>query len=235
MTTFSEPRFLVAGDSALVVEFGDEISERVNRRVIALADALDGAGPPGLRESVPTYRSLLVHYDPLCISYEEMVDYVSDAVRTRDARAPIERRSVQIPVAYGGEFGPDLDFVADYHTLSVSDVVRLHCGATYPVCMLGFSPGFAYLGGLPQAIATPRLDTPRTRVSAGSVGIAGYQTGIYPIATPGGWRIIGRTPVELFNAQDDPPVMLRPGDSVRFVPIPEERYWTELERRSDGA
>ena len=225
MTVYGRPRFLLAGDSALVVEFGDEISQEVNRKVLALAAALENSSLPGLGELVPTYRSLLINYDPLSLSCGEVRVLASQVLQGCEEKPQLALRVVEIPVVYGGEFGPDIGFVAEHSGLSVAEVVSLHSGVTYTVYMLGFSPGFAYLGGMPKAIATPRLETPRTLVPAGSVGIAGEQTGIYPIATPGGWRLIGRTTLELFDPERDPPTLMRAGDQVRFVPRgKEERH-----------
>ncbi len=221
---YPEPRFLLAGDSALVVEFGDEIGQEVNRRVHALAYALEKNPLPGLGEAIPTYRSLLVHYDPLRLSCDRVQAHLANLVQKGEEIPLPESRLVEVPVVYGGEFGPDIGFVAEYHGLSVEEVIALHSGATYTVYMLGFTPGFAYLGGLPRALATPRLPTPRQLVPAGAVGIAGEQTGIYPLATPGGWRLIGRTPLQMFDLNRDPPTLLRPGDRVRFVPISAKEY-----------
>lgn len=224
MTFHSEPRFLLAGDSALAIEFGDEISEEVNRRVHTLAYAMEKNPLPGLGEAVPTYRSLLIHYDPLRLSCQEVKAFVSNVLqKCKEVLLP-EPRVVEVPVVYGREFGPDIEFVAEHNGLSVEEVIRLHSGVTYTVYMLGFTPGFTYLGGLPEALATPRLPTPRKLVPAGAVGIAGTQTGVYPITTPGGWRLIGRTPLKLFEPTRDPPVLLRPGDKLRFVPISEEEF-----------
>jgi KipI family sensor histidine kinase inhibitor len=222
----SSPRFLLAGDAALVIEFGQAlgtsaIDPAINRRVHALAHALAEHPQPGLGEAVPTYRSLLLHYDPLQLSHAQVVALVSEALQAREKVPPPEPRLIEIPTIYGGEHGPDIAFVAEHSGLTVEDVVRLHAEATYTVYMLGFTPGFPYLGGLPDALATPRLGTPRKRVPAGSVGIAGAQTGIYPLATPGGWRLIGWTPVVLFDPSRTPPALLQPGDRVRFVPIEE--------------
>jgi len=229
----SEPRFLLAGDAALVVELGNKIDEEINRRVRSLAAALEENPVPGLAEVVPTYRSLLVHYDPLRLSHRDLVDLIRPILEKGEEYPLPEPRIVEIPTLYGGEFGPDLPFVAEHNGLSIDEVVRFHSGTVYPVYMLGFSPGFAYLGGLPEEIATPRLPTPRTLVPAGSVALAGRQTGVYPIATPGGWRLIGRTPLQLFDPQRDPPTLLRAGDRVRFVPISEEEYWARLEREEE--
>jgi KipI family sensor histidine kinase inhibitor len=218
----SKPRFLLAGDAALVVEFGDKIDPAINRRVHTLAHTLAEQPLPGLGEAVPSYRSLLVHYDPLQLAHAEVESFVTEALqRCEDATLP-EPRLVEIPTVYGGERGPDIGFVAEYNGLTVEEVIRLHSEATYTVYMLGFTPGFPYLGGLPDALVTPRLGTPRQRVSAGSVGIASAQTGIYPLATPGGWRLIGWTPVALFDPARTPPALLQPGDQVRFVPIAAE-------------
>jgi len=229
----SEPRFLLAGDAALVVEFGNKIDEEINRRVRSLAAALEENPAPGQAEVVPTYRSLLVHYDPLRLSHRDLVDLIR-AVLEKGEEYPLpEPRMVEIPTLYDVEFGPDLPFVAEHNGLSMDEVIRIHAGTVYPVYMLGFSPGYAYLGGLPEEIATPRLPTPRTLVPAGSVALAGQQTGVYPIATPGGWRLIGRTPLKLFDPQRDPPTLLRAGDRVRFVPISKEEYWARLEREEE--
>ena len=216
---YGEPRLLLAGDSALVVEFGNEISREVNRKVHALADALGKNPLPGVGESVPTYRSLLVNYDPLRLSCDEVRALVSEVFQRCEESPSFEPRVIEIPVVYGGEFGPDIEFVAEHNGLSVEEVIGLHADATYTVYMLGFTPGFAYLGGMPAVIAAPRLETPRTLVPDGSVGIAGEQTGIYPIASPGGWRLIGRTPLKLFDPERDPPTLLKAGDTVRFVPM----------------
>ena len=213
------PRILPVGDAALVVEFGDAIHPDIHRQVLALDHALATDPFPGLRETVPTYRSLLVYYDPRQLSWDEARRQVADALaRSTDIPMP-EPREVEIPVVYGGEFGPDIGFVAAHTGLSEEEVVRLHTSVTYTVYMLGFAPGFVYLGGLPEALATPRLPTPRPSVPAGSVGIAGLQTGIYGLSTPGGWRLIGRTPLTMLDLNRQPPTLLQPGDRVRFVRI----------------
>jgi KipI family sensor histidine kinase inhibitor len=230
-----EPRFLLAGDAALVVEFGDEISLEVNRRVHSLAHALEQHACLGLGEAVPSYRSLLVHYDPLLLSCAEVEALVSGVLQRCEDAPPPEPRMIEVPTAYGGEFGPDIGFVAGHNGLSVEEAIRLHAGATYTVYMLGFTPGFAYLGGLPEALVTPRLPTPRTAVPPGSVGIAGSQTGLYALATPGGWRLVGRTPLTLFDPGHTPPSLFSPGDQVRFVPIPGEAFYTWAEGAANGA
>jgi len=221
---YDPPRLLPVGDAALAVQFGSRIDPAINVQVHALARALAEHPQVGLGEAVPAYCSLLLHYDPLVLSFSTVVALVQEAMAQTRSRPSPEPRVVEIPTCYGGEFGPDLAGVARHNGLSEEAVVELHSSRPYPVYMLGFSPGFAYLGGLPPAIAAPRLATPRIRVPAGSVGIAGAQTGIYPLATPGGWQLIGRTPLRLFDPERDPPARLHPGDRVRFVPVSSDRF-----------
>jgi inhibitor of KinA len=218
------PRLLTAGDSALVVEYGDGIDARTNARVRLLQRALQDGGHPGIVETVPTYRSLIVHYDPLAMSREALEAVIAAESGLLPDTVSEAFRTVEIPVWYGGEAGPDLGSVAAAAGLDEQAVVDLHAEGDYVVFMLGFMPGFPYLGGLPARLATPRLPTPRTLVPAGSVGIAGAQTGIYPTESPGGWRLVGRTPVSLFDARLSPPALLGPGDHVRFVPVGRSEY-----------
>ena len=218
------PRLLLAGDSAIVVEYGDGIDARINARVRLLQRALGALPHPGIVETVPTYRSLMVHYDPVLLSPEAVEDLITAASGLVPEEISETVRTVEIPVRYGGDAGPDLAGVAAFAGLAEQAVVALHASAEYVVFMLGFMPGFPYLGGLPQRIATPRLATPRTVVPAGSVGIAGEQTGIYPTESPGGWRLIGRTPVALFDSRASPPTLLEAGDHVRFVPVTQADY-----------
>jgi KipI family sensor histidine kinase inhibitor len=212
-------RLLPAGEAALVVEFGDAIDPAINDRVAALAAALATAPLRGLGEAVQTYRSLLIHYDPLVVSAEHLCQHVTRLATGDGAALQRQTRTLEVPTAYVGEHGPDLSSVAALTGLSERDVIRLHSETLYTVYMVGFLPGFPYLGLLPEALTTPRLETPRTAVPAGAVAIAGRQTGIYPLQSPGGWRIIGHTPLLLFDPERDPPAWLAPGDQVRFVPI----------------
>ena len=212
------PRVLAVGETAFTVEFGQTISAILNRRVHALDAALQADPPPGLRETVPTYRSLLVVYDPVAVDGAEMAAYLRRVARTvPDSPAAGQGRLVEIPVRYGGEDGPDLEAVAEHCGLTPNEVVRRHTGGAYTVAMLGFAPGFAYLLGLPPSLTMPRLATPRLQVPAGSVGIAGAQTGLYALSTPGGWRLIGRTSLTLFDPDRQPPFTLQAGDRIRFV------------------
>ncbi|NLY36099.1 MAG: 5-oxoprolinase subunit PxpB, partial [Tissierellia bacterium] len=175
-------------------------------------------------EFLPTYRSLLIHYDPLKLSYDELLKELQNLVSLVDKEDRKEFRILEIPVLYGGANGPDIDFVASHNGISQKGVIQIHCSRDYLVYMLGFTPGFAYLGGMNEKIATPRLELPRINIPAGSVGIAGSQTGIYPMASPGGWQIIGRTPIKLYDPLATPPVLLRAGDYVRFIPITKEEF-----------
>jgi len=222
---YTSARYLPFGDSALLIEFGDVINSEINRKVIALNEAITKAEIQGIEELVPTYRSLLVRYDALKISYEQLVFRIKN-IETKLNSISIEKvgRKITIPTVYGGEYGPDLSYVAQYHRLTEEQVIELHSGREYRVYMLGFVAGFPYLGEVADEILTPRLETPRLKVPAGSVGIAERQTGIYPCEAPGGWRIIGRTPLRLFNPLQQPPALLKPGDTVKFEPISEEKF-----------
>jgi len=214
------PRFQPAGEAGLLVTLGDLIDPLLNRRVHALAQSLLTTGLDGVGEAVPGYATLLIHYDPLVWAYPALCERVAALLESSAARLhDWHPRQVEIPVVYGGAFGPDLESVAQTHNLAPAEVVARHSAPVYSVYLIGFMPGFPYLGGLDPALATPRLETPRSRVPAGSVGIAGAQTGIYPLESPGGWRLIGRTPLPLVDWQREPPFLLAPGDFVRFVPV----------------
>lgn len=212
------PRLLPAGDAAVLVQFGKQIDVSINRQAHALAGALLNDPLPGIVELVPGYATLMVHYDPAVLPYEQVTEWLRRNLSQREVLS-FQAREVEIPVVYGGEYGPDLEFVAAQNGLRIEDVIRIHSSPAYLVAMMGFTPGFPYLIGMDPAIAAPRLETPRVRVPAGSVGIAGGQTGIYPLDSPGGWRIIGRTTLRLFDLQREPPFLLAPGDIVRFVPV----------------
>jgi KipI family sensor histidine kinase inhibitor len=211
-------RFRYASDQSLLVYFGDEISLEAHYGVRKLLLSLEQDSLTGVCNLHPAYCSLLVQFDPCRVNHEEMERALRDRIAGLDAVALPAARTVEIPVNYGGESGPDLESVAALHGLTTNEVVQLHSGATYIVYFLGFVPGFAYMGGLPNALSTPRLPAPRTRVPAGSVGIAGNQTGVYPFVTPGGWRLIGKTPLQMFRADRENMSLLEIGDQVRFRP-----------------
>ncbi len=213
-----------AGDQALLVEVGDGIRPEVNRRVRHLFLAIQDDRIPGVVDLIPAYRSLLVCYDPLRVSMADLLARISRLEQTLGDISLPPPRLVSVPTVYGGEYGPDLPHVAAHNGLSPEQAVAIHTSADYLVYMMGFSPGFTYLGGMSERIATPRLKTPRTSIPAGSVGIAQTQTGIYPVASPGGWQLIGRTPVRLFDATREPPTLVEPGDFIRFMAVSEEEY-----------
>lgn len=216
---------MALGDKALIVEFGNAINLEVNRKVHALNEAVSRAKLSGVGECVPTYRSLLITYNPAVLSFEEMVSRIKGVEKALDTLVvEAKERKATIPVVYGGDFGPDLAYVAQYHRLKESEVIRIHSEHEYVVYMIGFIAGFPYLGELPKEIATPRLASPRIRVPEGSVGIAEKQTGIYPCEAPGGWQIIGRTPIKLFDASWGSPALLQAGDRVKFRPISADEF-----------
>ena len=213
---------LPLGDAAVTVEFGREITPDVNAHALAFAQAVQSQGWEGVLDVVPAYASVSIHVDPLQLPITALSARLEHL--PYDVAAPVTGRQHRIPVLYGGEWGPDLHDVAAFARHSVAETIRLHHASPYRVYMLGFSPGFPYMGLVPAAIAMPRLATPRTVVPAGSVGIAESQTGIYPTATPGGWRIIGRTPVSLYQPRSSEPFRFSPGDSVQFFPIDADEF-----------
>jgi len=213
----SFPRLTPLTESALLFELGDAIDPILNRRAFALAAALRSSGLPGLGEAVPGYASLLLPYDPDQIDFSTLQNWLHENYTSIQPLPEAESRIIELPVRYGGVDGPDLDFVAAHNHLTPAEVIDLHAAPFYPVYFMGFAPGFPYLGGLDPRIAAPRLPSPRIGVPAGSVGIAGAQTGVYPLETPGGWRIIGRTDLLLFDPLRDPPFLLSPGDVIHFT------------------
>ncbi len=206
-------------DRGLLVELGTGIDPAVNRCVQRLQRRLARESIEGVLETVPAYSSLLVIYDPLRILPQALKRHIAGLCEFETADQDEEHTIHEIPVVYGGSAGPDLDHVAAYHGLSADEVIRLHSGTVYRVYMIGFTPGYPYMGELPEALATPRRETPRTHIPQGSVAIAQRQTGIYPVVSPGGWQVIGRTPVPLFDFQRETPSLLAMGDQVRFVAV----------------
>ena len=211
-------RIFPLGDSSVLVHFGDDIDLALNLRVHALDAHLQGSPsrPNGILELVPAYATLLIHYDPLLLTCEQVAGWLEGEMAVVEEAVARRPRRIEVPVRYGGEGGPDLAFVASIHHTSPAAIVQLHTGREYTVFMMGFTPGFPYMGRLDDDLVTPRLETPRTRVPAGSVGIAGAQTGIYPIDSPGGWRLIGHTSLTLFDLRAPEPFLFAPGDTVRF-------------------
>ena len=208
----------------VIVEFSPQISVEINEAVHTLTAAVENAGVSGVVECTPSYASIGVYYNPLQIEYSEIVRRLGEIVSANQVTTKRTARRVEIPVVYGGDFGPDLESVAGAHHLSPEAVVGLHHDPIYRVCLIGFTPGFPYLGGLPERLETPRLAVPRAAVPAGSVGIGGRQCGIYPVNSPGGWNIIGRTPLQLFDIRHVAPCLLTPGDEVVFRSICKEEF-----------
>lgn len=213
-----KPRIVPLGDSAVLVQLGDEIDLTVNQRVHALANLISASTIDGVVEMVPAYATLLVHYDPLALSFTQIKNILREKLTQIQENVSRKPRQVEVPVRYGGEWGPDLESVASHLGLRIDDVIRIHSEKIYTVYMMGFTPGYPYMGKLDDVLSMPRLETPRTHVPAGTVAIAGSQTGIYSIASPGGWNLIGWTPLKLFDPHSDSPFLFAPGDEVKFVP-----------------
>lgn len=229
MALYPETIFRLMGDRGLLLEFGDEISSEVNEKVRRITLAIQAESVEGIVEIVPTYRSLLILHNPLILSFVDLKKRLERIEKGLQQTPFPEPKLTRIPALYGGSYGPDLEEVAKYHQISPEEVIQLHCSKPYFIYMIGFMPGFPYMGELPEALITPRLKTPRLSVPAGSVAIAQRQTGIYPMESPGGWQIIGRTPVKLFNPEREPPALLQMGDHVQFFPIGEKEFkeWHE--------
>lgn len=219
MTDFPSYRF--CGDTGLLIEFGDKIDQQIHRNLMRLLHSLKTRSIPGILDLVPGYASLLVQIDPCRISFEKLLLHIEACLNdTLQPDFVQPSRIVEIPVYYGGSFGPDMEDVCRCHGLSQEEVIALHVAPLYTVFMIGFTPGFPYLGGLDERLFTPRKQTPRKIVPAGSVGLADKQTGIYSIDSPGGWQLIGRTPLRLFDPNAEPHFLLGPGDRIRFIPLP---------------
>ena len=220
-----KPTISPVGDRAISIDFGQVIDPTINRHIRQTIERIKELQLEGIIELVPTYCALLVEYDAMLYSYSEICNIIEPTLEEGMANTTNELVTVvEVPTVYGGEFGPDLSFVASHNHLSEDEVISIHSGTDYLVYMLGFIPGFTYLGGMDPRIATPRLSSPRTLIPAGSVGIAGEQTGTYPSDSPGGWQIIGRTPVTMYDMSKAQAALLNAGDYVRYVPIDESEF-----------
>lgn len=226
---YQKPRFLLAGDKGLVVEFGNKIDPDINNKVRALKESLEASPIPGIEELMPTYRAILIYYNPLQIEIKELMRILMKRLKDVQEFIPPPPRRITVPVCYGGEYGPDMESVCEHTGLSINEVIQIHTSVEYLVYAVGFTPGFPLLGGMDQRIECPRLKIPRTKIPGGSVGIGGKQTGIYPIDSPGGWQLIGRTPIKLFNPNSEPPVLFAQGDYIRFKSISSNEYENILE------
>lgn len=217
-------RILTAGDSALLIEFGKEINPETNRKITAIVQLMREQHIEGIVDVIPAFCSLLINYDPRVLSYEELKERMKNLLKMETKTETTRKRIFEIPVCYGGKYGPDIDNIAEHAGLSVNEVIKIHSSKDYLIYMLGFLPGFTYLGGLDERIHTPRLASPRLTIRAGSVGIGGSQTGIYPLDSPGGWQLMGLTPVRTYDPERQTPILVEAGDYIRFIPIDEEEF-----------
>lgn len=219
-----EIKILTAGDSSLLIEFGDEISPQINQKITATVQLMKEQHIEGVVDIIPAFCSLLINYDPRVVTFDELEARMKNLVKV-DIKAEAGKKKIfEIPVCYGGEYGPDIENIAQHAGLSVEEVIQIHSSRDYLIYMLGFLPGFTYLGGLDERIHTPRLANPRVKINAGSVGIGGSQTGIYPLDSPGGWQLMGMTPVKTYDPDREVPILVEAGDYIRFVPVSEEEY-----------
>lgn len=223
-----------AGDTGLLIDFGQEIDPLVNAKARAMAREIKKNLVQGVEEIIPTYRSLMIIYDPLKILPEQLINFIEQAQESLDDSDAGTGKVVEIPVCYGGEFGPDIETVKKSTGLELEEIIQLHAQPEYLIYMVGFTPGFPFLGGLDEKLFTPRLKTPRVLVPEGSVGIANNQTGVYPLASPGGWQLIGRTPLQLFRPLQENPFLYQAGDKIKFNPITPREYARLKHLQTDG-
>ncbi|MCD8249995.1 MAG: 5-oxoprolinase subunit PxpB [Lachnospiraceae bacterium] len=217
-------KIVAAGDSSILIEFGNEINPEINRKITSTVQLIRAQQIEGIVDMIPAFCSLLINYDPRIITYDRIQSRMAELVKM-DVKASAQKKKVfEIPVCYGGDFGPDIENIAANAGLSVEEVIKIHSSSDYLIYMLGFLPGFCYLGGLDERIHTPRLANPRVKIPAGSVGIGGSQTGIYPLDSPGGWQLMGLTPVKTYDPDRETPILLEAGDYIRFVPIDREEF-----------
>lgn len=225
-------KILIEGDSSVLIVFGDTISTEINQKISSTVRLIREQRIEGVVDMIPTYVSLLINYNPLVITYDALRARLENILRLETKAEESVKRVFEIPVCYGGKFGPDLPNIAEHAGLSEEEVVKIHSSRDYLIYMLGFLPGFCYLGGLDERIHTPRLSSPRIRIPAGSVGIGGSQTGIYPMDSPGGWQLMGMTPVKTYDPEREVPILVQAGEYIRFVAIDEaefERISREIE------
>ena len=227
-------RILIEGDSSVLIVFGDTISTETNQRITSTVQLIREQRIEGIVDMIPAFVSLLINYNPLVISYDALKARLEQILKIETKALETVKRVFEIPVCYGGEYGPDLQNIADHAGLTPEEVVKIHTSRDYLIYMLGFLPGFCYLGGLDERIHTPRLSTPRIRIPARSVGIGGSQTGIYPMDSPGGWQLMGMTPVKTYDPERDVPILVQAGEYIRFVEIDEAEFRRITREVQDG-
>lgn len=219
-----DTKILTAGDSSLLIQFGQEISPEINAQITAFVHLMRAQHVEGVTDVIPAFTSLLINYDPRVIDYRKLKRRLEKLLKLEVSREASSSRIFEIPVCYGGEYGPDLENIAKHANLTPQEVIDIHSSRDYLIYMLGFLPGFSYLGGLDERIHTPRLANPRIKIPAGSVGIGGSQTGIYPLDSPGGWQLLGLTPVKTYDPNREVPILFEAGDYIRFVPVSESDF-----------
>lgn len=226
---------LTAGDSSLLIQFGNEIKPETNQKITATVQLMGEQHIEGVLDLIPAFCSLLVNYDPRVVSFEEISSRIKNLLKVDTKIGAKRKRIFEIPVCYGGKYGPDMAFIAEHAGLTEEEVIKIHTSSDYLIYMLGFLPGFCYLGGLDERLHTPRLASPRLKIEAGSVGIGGSQTGIYPMDSPGGWQLMGKSPVKTYDPNRETPIWVEAGDYIRFIPVDEEEYMRikELEERGE--
>lgn len=225
-------KICTAGDSSLLIQFGQEISPKINARITAFVHLLKVQHVEGVIDLIPAFTSLLINYDPRVVNYRTLKRRVEKLLKLDVGGETSSSRIFEIPVCYGGTYGPDLENIAKHANLTTQEVIDIHCSRDYLIYMLGFLPGFSYLGGLDERIHTPRLANPRIRIPAGSVGIGGSQTGIYPLDSPGGWQLLGLTPVKTYDPEREVPILFEAGDYIRFIPVTESDF-LEIKKQVD--
>ncbi len=219
-------KILAEGDSSLLIVFGNEISPQLNAKVSAMVRLLRSTKIEGIVGLIPSYCAILINYNPGILTFSEIRSRIENLLKIGETSGEVKQKKIyEIPVCYGGEFGPDLQNIAEHAGLSEEEVIRLHSSVDYLIYMIGFLPGFCYLGGLDERIHTPRLTTPRLKIKEGSVGIGGSSTGIYPMESPGGWQLMGLTPVRTYDPGRETPILLEAGNYIRFIPIDEKEYY----------
>lgn len=228
--------FTPLGDQAITIEAGKEISDEVQQRIRKAAALLEERPPAWMVEFIPAFTTIAVFYNPLAVLYDDATAVLEELLQHAGEVPVPAPHTVEIPVCYGGEFGPDLEFVAAHNGLSTEEVIAIHGAGDYSVSMIGFAPGFPFISGMSEKIAAPRRKSPRLRIPERTVGIAGIQTGVYPIETPGGWQLIGRTPMRLFRPEQETPSLLKAGDHIKFRRISEQEYheWEEHRHAEDS-